>query len=63
MGLTGCAALHGLVVGVEVGVVIDLQCLWVESGGDLNSRWFVSERLLVSSSDNCLGGLQDIVNY
>lgn len=35
VGLTGCAALHGLVVGVEMGVVIDLQCLWVEGGGDL----------------------------
>ena len=37
VGLLGRAASHGLVVGVQVGVVVDLQRLRVEGGGDLET--------------------------
>jgi hypothetical protein len=35
VGFFGCAALHGFVVGVQVGVVEDLQGCWMESFLDL----------------------------
>lgn len=35
VGLAGCAALHGLVVGMQMGVVVDLQRLGTEGGRDL----------------------------
>lgn len=35
MGFTGGHALHGLVVGMEVGVIVDLQCGRIQSCRDL----------------------------
>lgn len=41
--LLGRAALHGLVVGVQVGVIVDLQGLGVKCGGDLEREKSMSD--------------------